>query len=359
MGSSLYDILGVPQNADASEIRKAYLKLSMKHHPDKGGDPEKFKEIQKANEVLSDERRRQVYDMTGSADDGPGGGGPGGGGFPGGGFPFDMNDIFGGMFGGGMGGPRGGGVRVRRQKAPPKTHEIPLRLHDFYHGRSFQVKFDRQKFCSACKGEGATSFQSCGACQGRGIQRQVMMMGPLQMVNEGPCMQCTGSGKIPSGACYVCSGNKTIKQEKVLDVRIEPGMRVGEVLIFTNECSDDPNFEEPGDVHFILQEAAGDERWVRKEDNLATDVSINLRESLLGCNKTLQGHPGFPDGLSVEIPGGTQNLEVLSIAEKGMPKKSGGFGSLLLTVRVVVAPKEKESLEKNKPLLEAIFPKEE
>jgi DnaJ-class molecular chaperone len=191
------------------------------------------------------------------------------------------------------------------------------------------------------------------------VQRQVMMMGPIQMVNEGPCGQCTGSGKIPSGACYVCSGNKTIKQEKTLDVRIEPGMRAGEVLVFNNECSDDPNFDEPGDVHFVLQEAAGDEKWVRKGDDLATDVSVCLRESLLGCTKVLQGHPGFPDGLPVEIPAGVVNLEVVPVSGKGMPKREGGFGNLQLTVRVQIRQSEKAALQNNQPLLEAIFPKEE
>jgi DnaJ-class molecular chaperone len=133
---SLYDVLGVPKDAGADVIRAAYRKLALKHHPDKGGDPEKFKEISKANEVLSDEGRRKMYDMTGSTDEegAPGGGGNGGG--PGGGmpfpFPFDLGAMFGGMFGGGggfggvPGGGRGGGQQGRRRpKDPPKVQEIP------------------------------------------------------------------------------------------------------------------------------------------------------------------------------------------------------------------------------------------
>lgn len=358
-GPSLYDALGIQQGADTDEIKKAYRNLSRVHHPDKGGDPEMFKKIQHAHEVLSDERRRQIYDMTGSEDGQQqmNMGGMGGG--------FNMGSIFeamsgmggmgiGGMFGG-MGGGRGHGQPMKRPKAPPKIHELPLRLHDYYHGRTFQLKFNRQKFCETCKGEGSTSFQSCSPCQGRGIQRQVIMMGPMQMINEGPCGQCNGLGKIPSGACYVCSGKKTRNQEKTLDVKIEPGMKPGEILVFENECSDDPNFEKPGDVHFLLTEAEGDSGWARKGDDLETQIGIALNESLLGCLKQLKGHPGYPDGLDITIPCGTTNNEVLRITDKGMMKKDKSVGTLFCRVHVTVTEKDREVLTRNQPLLSAMF----
>ena len=348
---SLYDILGVSKTADTNEIKKAFKRAAMTHHPDKGGDPEKFKEIQKAHEILTDDHRRQVYDMTGSEDGEQHTGGMGG-------FPFDMGAMFGGlggMFGmPGMGGR--GGPRVRRPKAPPKVTEIPLKLFDFYHGRIFQVKFERQKFCETCKGQGATSFQNCSACQGNGTVRQQIQMGPMIMINEGPCNDCQGEGKKASGNCYICGGKKTRPQEKELSVTIEPGMKPGEVLIFPKECSDDPNYDEAGDVHFVLQEASGDEGWVRRGDDLETQLTVSFEESLLGCKKTLQGHPGYSQGLEVEIPVGTRNSEVLIMTGKGMPKKgTKEFGLLRLLITVAVTEKDREILQRNAPLIQAMF----
>lgn len=353
----LYDRLGVSKDADTSEIKKAFKKLAMTHHPDKGGDPEEFKKIQHAHEVLTDENKRKMYDMTGSETGEPPQGMP----FPGGaGMPFDMGDLFGGLFGG-MG-PMGGmgrtgpGVRVKRPQGPPKTIEIPLTLKDFYLGKTLQVKFERNKFCDACKGEGATSFQSCGTCKGQGVVRQVMMMGPIHMVNEGPCRDCMGAGKKASGNCYVCSGRKTRSQEKTIDVKIEPGMKPGEVLVFPKECSDDPNYEQPGDVHFLLQDATGDEGWVRKGDDLETQVKLTLAESLLGCSKKLHGHPGYPDGLEIAIPLASLHSEFVVYPNKGMPKKgTNEFGVLRCRVMVTVSEKEKEKLQSNYVLLKAMF----
>lgn len=352
---SLYDILGIPKTADTNEIKKAFKKAAMTHHPDKGGDPEKFKEIQKAHEILTDDRRRQIYDMTGSED------GEMNHGQEAHGFPFDIGAMFGGlggMFGGmgGMPGHRGGPRVVRRPKAAPKVTEIPLKLYDFYHGRTFQVKFERQKFCEQCKGQGATSFQNCHTCQGNGTIRQHIQMGPMVMINEGPCHDCQGEGKKASGNCYICSGKKTMPQEKELSVKIEPGMKAGEILIFPKECSDDPNYDEPGDVHFLLQEAEGDDGWIRKGDELETTVTVSLQESLLGCTKMLQGHPGYLQGLEITVPAGTLNGEVIAVTGKGMPRRgSSEFGALRIRVTVTVSEKDKEILQRNHTLIQAMF----
>jgi DnaJ family protein A protein 2 len=356
MNGSLYECLGVSRDADTSEIKKAFKKLAMTHHPDKGGDPEEFKKIQHAHEVLSDENKRKMYDMTGSDSGEMPQGNPFGGGMPFGmgGMPFDMGDLFGGMFG--MGGGPPPGMKVRRAQGPPKTIEIPLSLKDYYVGRTLEVKFERNKFCSTCKGEGATSFQTCDVCKGAGRVRQIIAMGPIQMVNDGPCQPCNGSGKKASGACYVCGGKKVMAQEKSIQVKIDAGMKPGEVLVFPKECSDDPNYEEPGDVHLVLQEAAGDEGWVRRGDDLETQVSIQFQECLLGCSKTLQGHPGFASGLEIQIPVGTQHGEVLAVAGKGMPKKgTQEFGSLRIRVMITVSEKERQVLRSNAVVLRALF----
>lgn len=347
----LYERLGVSKDADVNEIKKAYKKLAMTHHPDRGGNPEEFKKIQQAHEVLTDESKRKMYDMTGSLDGEPPQGMPFPGGMPFGGMPFDMGDLFGSMFGG-MARP---GVRVKRHQGPPKTIEIPLTLKDFYHGKTIQVKFERNKFCEVCKGEGATSFQSCHTCKGQGVVRQMIMMGPIQAINEGPCRDCMGVGKKPSGNCYVCGGKKTKTQEKTIEVKIEPGMKPGEILVFPKECSDDPNYEQPGDVHFLLQDAAGDDGWARKGDDLETHLKISFAESLLGCSKMLQGHPGYPDGLEVQVPLGIQNGEVLVVSEKGMRRKGTGFGTLHCKIHISVSDKDREILNRNLVVLKAMF----
>ncbi len=353
MDKDLYARLGVSKDAEPSEIKKAFKKLAMTHHPDKGGDPEEFKKIQHAHEVLTDENKRKMYDMTGSED----GEMPGPGGMPfGGGMPFDMGDLFGGLFGmPGMGGPGPRVNRVKRPQGPPKTIEIPLTLKDFYLGKTIQVKFERHKFCEACKGQGATSFQSCSPCKGSGVVRQMMMMGPIHMVNEGPCRECNGVGKKASGNCYVCGGKKTKAQEKSIEVKIEPGMKPGEILVFPKECSDDPNYEEPGDVHFLLQEASGDDAWTRTGDDLQTYLTVSFKESLLGCEKTLLDHPGYPDGLPLSIHAGVKNTEVLIFAGKGMVKKGGGHGDLHCKIHISVTDKDREVLKRNEPLIKAMF----
>ena len=163
----LYNILGVSRNADESEIKKQYRKLCLTHHPDKGGDEEKFKKIQKAYEVLGDDKRRKMYDQMGIVDENESGGMPFGGG---GG--VDLGSIFANMFGGGFNpfdqAPNMPG-RMKRHKPQPKVHEIPVSLYDFYYGKQIKIQFERQKFCLSCKGEGFSSFKTCNSCNGQGF----------------------------------------------------------------------------------------------------------------------------------------------------------------------------------------------
>lgn len=361
-GPSLYDLLGLGKGATANEIRKAYLTLSRTHHPDKGGDPEEFKKIQKAYEILSDDKRREMYDMTGSEDEGGGGmpGMPPGMpfGFPGMppgmpfSFPINIESLFGGM-----------GQRPQGQKRPgkpaPKVQEIPISLYDFYYGKDVELKFERQKFCSSCKGGGHEKMDTCGSCGGTGSKQSVVMMGPgMQGIMRGPCPDCGGNGKRSTGKCWTCNGEKTKSQEKVLHIRIEPGMRPGEVFNFAGECSDQAEYTEPGDVQIHLQEADEEipfQRVARTSHDLQTRVSITLKESLLGCKRVLEGHPGFPDGCTVEIPAGTQNGETIVLEGAGMIRRDGGKGSLRTVVSCITTPEEREVLMSQKGILSGLF----
>jgi DnaJ family protein A protein 2 len=359
---TLYERLGVNRGASPDEIRKAYKREALKSHPDKGGDAEKFKEIQRAYEILSDDQKRAIYDQTGQESNDAvqdhSEGIPFGGGMPfgmGGGIPFDMGNLF------GMFGPRGPGQGVKQergQKPPPKIHELPIGLWDYYHGKNLRIQFERQKFCGTCSGSGAEKYEPCGNCGGSGVKQQMMMMGPgMNVLMRGPCDKCAGEGKWVASVCKSCSGKKTKTQEKALDFKIEPGMRPGEVLRFLNECSDQVEFVEPGDVHINLQEADEDIRFKRLNggDDLQASTRIGLKEALLGCKERMDTHPGHPQGLTIDIPAGVQNGEVLRIDGEGMPRRGGGRGALHVTIHVVASDAEKAALAKHRESIERVF----
>jgi len=363
----LYKTLGVERGADAKEIKKAYFNLAKTHHPDKGGDAEVFKGIQRAYDVLGTDESRNFYDQTGQVPGENGAPAQGqGGGMPGG-FPFDLGGIFGGM--GGMGGmfggnPFGGGRGAggppsarRRGKAPPKVHEINLTLKDFYQGRMFKINFERQKFCDLCHGDGYTSAQTCDSCGGAGNTTVRMMMGPGMMVQtQMPCGPCNGSGRKPGPNCSSCNGKCFVNQEKALDVVIEAGTRPRERIVFTGECSDQQEFAEAGDVHIQLNEADEDIPWKRDGNNLKATLAVNLCDSLLGSTKTIMNHPGFETGCVVTIPPGSIHQTVVVVKGAGMPVKgSGQKGDAHITLLVTVDAAEQAAIVKNHELLRTVL----
>lgn len=350
---NLYERLGVEKDASVEEIRRAYKELARIKHPDRGGKEEEFKRIQEAHEILSDEERRRVYDMTGRTAEG-------GGGFDGmaaGGFPFSfmsgagpfgmpgvafsMGEVFGQMFGGGS--PAGGRRRgPRAARGPNKFHDIPLTLGDFYKGRDIKLKFNQARRCATCTGSGAEKSEACSVCHGTGVKEVTRMLGPGIMARgEVQCDECHGEGKRILKTCGECRGRRFVEREKQLDIHITAGMRDGEQLTFAGECSDSAEFEEPGDVVLTLRrsdagvgevdeyEWTGDDLWIRKV--------ISFRESLLGFVVELKDHPG---GTRVfEWRGGPLvHGAVLKFTGGGMPKKAGGHGILFL--QVFVTPPE-------------------
>ena len=355
---SLYEDLGIQNGADSQEIRRAYLKLSKTEHPDKGGSEERFKKIQQAYEILSDDGKKQFYDQTGQIpgqeeqQQGPFGGG----------IPFDLAGMFGGMFNGGMqGNPFMQGQshsrQMKRPKGPAKVHEIGLTLHDFFYGKTSQLKFQRQKFCEDCKGNGSTNFKQCRDCNGSGVRETRVMFGPgMQAIQRGPCGACSGEGKQSEGVCGTCRGMKFKTHEKILTIRIEPGMKSGDTIEYPNECSDQHEYNEPGDVHIVLRENDDNLTFTRMGDDLSTLININLSEALLGCQRLLNGHPAHPNGLTVTIPPGTMNGDVVNVSGEGMPRRSTKLrGNLQMTILINVLAKEKEILVKNADTFRRLF----
>lgn len=342
-----YSILGVSRQADTEEIRKAYKQLAREYHPDKGGDPEKFKEINQAHEILSDERKRQEYDHTGSVSE----------------FnnemPFGMSEMFGHMFTGGFPFP-GMGRQSKETKAPGKSQDLPLRISDYYHGRSLSIKLGRQCFCASCKGSGALSVKPCEECRGQGQVRQLIQMGPIQVLNQGPCQACRGKGQISVGQCASCQGKGLMADEKIIDIKIDPGMMSGNTLLFSGMCSDSSQFKEAGDLTIVLRDAdeEGDARnWIRDGTRLKTSIQIQLSEALLGTTKVLYGHPGFPNGVPVEIPPGVQNMWTGMIPTLGMPVRgTPKFGDAYISVLVIPSSEELQALKNQNILLKSMLP---
>lgn len=362
----LYKVLGVEKSADSKDIKKAYFELAKRHHPDKGGNEEEFKKIQKAYDVLSDGQKRAFYDQTGQVpgEEGDVGMSGSGGPMP---FPFDLGGLFGMFGGGGPGGPFGmpmGRGRPsgppsasRRGKGPPKVHEIHLTLHDFYHGRKINLNFERQRFCKGCKGDGYMSYSTCNECQGTGQISRAMMMGPgMQMISQTPCGACGGKGQKPGPKCFTCAGKCFKDEQKSLEIIIEPGMRVRERLIFENECSDTQEHQEAGDVHIILMEAEEELPWIRDGINLRATLALDLKDSLLGSKKIIHGHPGFPDGLEINVPPGSIHFNDIVIKGAGMPIRGmDQKGDAIILLRVQVSESEKKAIQENLELLRSVF----
>lgn len=352
---SLYDILGVNKSESCTDIKKAYLKLARTHHPDKGGDPERFKEILRASEVLTDERKRKMYDEMGVID-GENGGVPegfnpfngGGGGFP---FPVEinLNDLFGNMFGNPPVGPNRGPIR-KNKKPSPSIQTIGVTLEQFYLGHNFEININRQSFCTQCDHSGAKQKETCKNCNGRGAVSQVVQLGSMTMHTTGPCLECQGKGEKIIKKCDTCSGTGYISEKRNLSVKITPGTKAGETYIFPEVCSDHPAFERPGDAHITIVEDPNDKgfkQFKRVGDNLQhleTTVTLSLSESLLGCVVQIDNHPGYDEGLFIRIPAGSFHADKYCLSGFGMPilGNIGKCGDLFVNIDVSIKPTERK-----------------
>uniref|UniRef100_A0A7S4SJZ4 J domain-containing protein n=1 Tax=Alexandrium monilatum TaxID=311494 RepID=A0A7S4SJZ4_9DINO len=304
----LYGLLGVEPSASASDIKKAYHRMAMRHHPDKGGDPEVFKDIQQAFEILSDPEKRQRYDRLGEEalkDDGA----------------PSPQDIFGQLFGGGGGGRRGGMPRTKDQAKP-----VWVTLEQLYTGVTRPLPISRKVV------DDTGSSQTCQACGGHGVIVQVIQIGPMSQQMRQPCPSCGGAG----------SSSKMKTQREVLDVFIEKGSPDGHKITFHGKADESPGCE-PGDVVVIVrqQEHA---HFMRRGADLFMERDISLAEALTGFRLVVP----HLDGRKMIIrskPG-----EVLQPQQGGMALKAvvgGGmpihqdpfnFGNLFLVLSIRFPP---------------------
>ena len=307
--SKLYETLGVAKTASSGEIKKAYRKLAIKHHPDKGGDEHKFKEISAAYEILSDEDKRSKYDkygLEGVAEDGGGAGG--------------AEDLFSMFFGG-----RGG--RGSRSSGPRKgddvQHPLKVSLEDLYNGKTVKLAVHRQVIVGEAR--------KCAECDGNGVvvELRQIAMGMVQQIQR-RCNDCGGQG-------YSC---KTRKERKVLEVGIEKGMRHNQKITFRGLADEKPNVE-TGDIVFVVQEKEHD-TFKRKGADLLISKTISLNDALCGFEwivehldgrkLLIKSNPG--EVIKAEGPGGTPFVKCVD--GEGMPSHGNPFvkGKLYVLFRV-------------------------
>jgi len=336
--SDLYARLGVGREATTEEIRKAYKDLAKRKHPDRGGNAEEFKGIQEAHEVLIDDQRRRMYNMTGAVNEQgpPPQQGPMPGGFP---FPgmfgqgVDMGNIFNQMFG-------GPGRKPRVHRGPNKHHDVGLSLEDFYKGRDIPVKFNQARRCTSCRGTGAEATENCGPCNGQGVRTQLRQIGPGMMAQtRSPCDVCSGEGTRTIRVCRACQGKKYNEREKQLDVKITPGMRDGEQILFAGECSDSHEFETPGDVVLTLRRTTtSQEVFEWRDDDLWMQKTVSFVESILGFHFVLATHPNGQSPAFSWRGGPLIHGAVVQMTGMGMPRKKGGYGNLYVQIAITPPP---------------------
>ncbi|GBG82858.1 hypothetical protein CBR_g36384 [Chara braunii] len=271
-----YDILGVPKNASADELKKAYRKAAIKNHPDKGGDPEKFKELAHAYEVLSDAEKREIYDQYGedALKEGMGGGG---------GPSVNPFDLFESFLNPGFGG--GGRSGRRQRRGEDVVHPLKVTLEDLYNGTSKRLSLSRNVICTKCKGKGSKSgaIARCQGCQGSGMKVSIRQLGPgmIQQMQH-VCPDCRGSGETISekDKCGTCRGNKVVQEKKVLEVEVEKGMQHNQKITFQGAADEAPDTV-TGDIVFVLQ-LKDHPKFKRKGDDLFMEHTLTLTEALCG-----------------------------------------------------------------------------
>jgi len=309
-----YELLGAKKTATANEIKKAYRKQAMRHHPDKGGDENLFKEISKAYEVLSDEKKRGLYDKYGEKGVEAGGGGGGGG--------MDPGDLFS-FFGGGGG---GGGGRRGPRKGKDVLFRLKVGLEDLYNGANKKLRLTKQVICKPCDGEGGTGVAKCTTCKGRGVRVVIRQLGPgmIQQM-QAQCDACDGEGEIipPGKRCSSCRGEKVQKVKKTLEVHVEKGMRHGQKVVFRGESDEAPGIS-PGDVIVVLEQVEH-EYFVRKTQHLFYKKKISLLESLTGFSHFIE----HLDGRVLEVKSDPNTIYepgcVKCVRDEGMPNERNPF----------------------------------
>ncbi|MCD6640601.1 MAG: molecular chaperone DnaJ [Nocardioides sp.] len=338
MSQDPYDILGVSRDADADTIKKAYRKLARQLHPDVNPDPatqERFKDVSRAYEVLSDPSKRAAYDRGGDAF---------GAGFAGAGAGFSFTDIMDAFFGGGAG-AQGRGPRPRQRRGQDALIRLDATLAEAAFGVTRELKVDTAVVCSSCHGEGAAPGSSpitCETCRGAGevahVQRS--FLGEIRTLR--PCAACRGYGSVIPDPCRDCSGDGRIRSRRTLKVKIPAGVDHGTRVQLSGEGEVGPGGGPPGDLYVEIH-VEPHPTFTRHGNDLHTSVSLPMTAAALGTSLTLPLLEADldlgPDSdtettYDLEVRPGTQSGSEQVIRGFGVPGLRGGRGDLVVSIVV-------------------------
>ena len=336
-----YEVLGVAKDASERDIKKAYKRLAMKYHPDRtAGDKakeEKFKEIQEAHEILTDENKRAAYDRYGHAGVDPNRGAAGAG-------AADFGDIFGDVFGDIFGGGRGGGRQRARQGADLR-YNLELTLEEAVRGKNVEIKVPTLVGCTTCDGSGAkkgSSPKTCPTCHGNG---QVQMRQGFFAVQQ-TCPTCSGKGTIISDPCRSCHGQGRVEKTKTLSVKVPAGVDTGDRIRLSGEGEAGENGAPSGDL-YVQVHVREHEIFVRDGNNLYCEVPLSFTKAALGGEIEV---PTLDGQVKLKIPTETQSGKMFRLRGKGVKSvRSGAVGDLMCKVAIEtpvnLTSRQKELLE--------------
>ena len=338
-----YEVLGVSKGASDEEIKKAYRKLAKKYHPDMNpGDKEaeaKFKEVNEAYSILSDEQKRARYDQFGHAGVDPnyGGGGPGGG------FGFDMGDIdlgdiFGSFFGGGgFGGFGGGGARRSGpQKGESLRANLTITFEEAAFGCEKEINLNRTEECEQCHGSGCqpgTTAETCPDCRGTGVVRVQQRTGGFAFSSTAPCSRCRGTGKIIHTPCKACGGSGSVKKTKRVTVSIPAGIDDGQAISLRGQGNAGKNGGPAGDL-IVAVHVKPHPQFHRDGTTVLYEQPVTFYQAVMGAELEI---PTIDGKVKYNLPAGTQTGTTFRLRGKGIPELRGrGRGDQYVTVRVQI-----------------------
>ena len=348
MNKDYYEVLGVQKGASKDEIKKAFYKLAHKYHPDKkDGNESKFKEVNEAYQVLSDDSKRSKYDQFGSGFEQPGAGGysqgqgfegfdfSGAGGFGNGGAEFDfgnLNDIFSDFFGGGM-----SGGRAQTRRGRDISTEIQISFEDSVFGTTRKILITKTSNCDVCHGSGAkadTKMEICKHCNGQGKIHETKRSFLGVISSTKVCEVCGGKGEVPKEKCEKCKGAGVLRREEEISIVIPSGIRDGE-MIRMSAMGEAVSHGTTGDLYIKIN-VAPHSLFKRDGNDLVMDLNLKLTEALLGMEypiKTLDGE------IKVTIPEGVTINEILRVKGKGVPVSKTKRGDLLIKLNIKLPTK--------------------
>ena len=348
-----YEVLGVPRDATLDEIKSAYRRLAMKYHPDRNpNDPEaeeKFKQIAEAYEILSDPKKREMYDRGGFRDVGDFFGGRG--------FSYDdAMSIFEQIFGD-LGDFFGGGFDVHtRRTSRPRSYAQPgeslrvfldLRLDEIYRGTEKTITVSRYDTCPECGGKGyppGEGLRTCPQCGGKGVITQVgrSIFGTVQRVVT--CPTCGGTGQVPSKICKRCGGTGRVKKSEKIRVKIPAGIEDGQILRVPGKGNAGIGGGPPGDLLIVVREIPHP-KFVRKGADLYTSYPIKVSTAVLGGTRTFKHIDG--EEFEINIPPSTQFGDTLVLRGRGMPiPGTSRRGNLIIQFLVIIPDKVDSKMKK-------------